>query len=143
MGKQDTVTGQNHGENYCYYYLHTNGDLIHKRKHCDISDFEESSFVKKWWIINLDIRIDVYNMLIHASMLGINKQRLKELIKHWKITDEDAISYCEKTGLTYGMDGDAHCVHGDNFTNLQECNAGFGDTLFEAICEFMKVEVSA
>jgi len=27
---QDTVTGKNSGNNYCYYYLHTNGDLIHK-----------------------------------------------------------------------------------------------------------------
>ena len=143
MSKQDIVTGQNHGENYCYYYLHTNGDLIHKNKHCDIQDFEESSFVKKWWIIDLDGRIDIYNMLIHASMLGINKKRLEGLIEHWEITNEDAANYCKKMGLTYKMDGNSHCVHGAGFTNLQECNAGFGDTLFEAICEFMKVEVKA
>ena len=41
MSKQDTVTGQKHGENYCYYYLHTNGDLIHKSRHFDISDLEK------------------------------------------------------------------------------------------------------
>lgn len=142
MSKQDTITGQNHGENYCYYYLHTNGDLIHKSKHCDFSDFEESTFVKKWWIIDLDGRMDVYNMLIHASILGIKKVRLEELVKHWGITDKDAANYCKKMGLTYGMDGNAHYVHGDNFTNLQESNAGFGDTLFKAICEFMKRSVN-
>lgn len=143
MSKQDTITGQKHGANYCYYYLHTNGDLIHKNKHCDISDFEESPFVKKWWVINLDDRLDVYNMLIHASMLGIRKERLEGLVKHWGITDKDAINYCERVDLTCKMDGSAHCVHGDDFTNLQESNAGFGDTLFEAICEFMKAEVNA
>ncbi len=139
--KQDTITGRNHGENYCYYYLHTNGDLIHKSKHCDVSDFEESSFVKKWWLIDLDDRVDIYNMLIHASMLGIKKERLKELVNRWNITDDDATHYCKSTKLTFKMDGSAYCVHGDNFTNLEECTIGFGNTLFEAICEFMKLEV--
>ena len=55
--KQDTVTGQSHGENYCYYYLHTNGDLIHKSKHSDPLDFEESDLVKKWWAIDLENRL--------------------------------------------------------------------------------------
>lgn len=143
MSKQDTVTGQNCGDNYCYYYLHTNGDLIHKSKHYDVSDFEESSFVKKWWVIDLDDRVDVYNMLIHASILGIRKERLKELIKYWKITNEDVPNYCKRMGLMYKMDGDAYCVRGNDFINLQESNAGFGGTLFEAICEFMKVEINA
>ena len=142
MSKQDTVTGQNHGANYCYYYLHANGDLIHKSKHCDISDFEESPFVKKWWIVDLEDRVDVYNMLIHASMLGIRKERLEGLIEHWGITNEDAPNYLKRMGLMYRMDGDSYCVHGNNFINLQESNAGFGDTLFEAICEFMKEEVN-
>lgn len=141
--KQDTVTGQNHGENYCYYYLHTNGDLIHKGKHCDISDFEESDFVKKWWLVDLENRLDAYNMLIHASMLGIRKERLNELVNKWKITDEDAVNYCDKVGLTHQIDGSSFCVYGSDFINPQESNQGFSDTSrFEAICNFMEQEVN-
>lgn len=139
--KRDTATGQNHGENYCYYYLHTNGDLIHKSKHADVSDFEESTFVKKWWLIDLENRLDTYNMLIHASMLGIRNERFKELVSKWGITDEDAVKYCDRVGLTQKMDGNSFCVQGKDFINTQESNQGFGDTLFEAICEFMKEAV--
>jgi len=139
MDKQDTVTGKNRGDNYCYYYLHTNGDLIHKSKHYDVSGFKESSFVSKWWIIDLDKRLDVYNMLIHASRLGIKEQRLSHLIKHWGITNEDAVNYCNAVGLLNKMDGNAYCVHGQDFTKtIQESIAGFGETLFQAICDFYK-----
>ena len=140
--KRDINTGKNHGENFCYYYLHTNGDLIHKSKHADISDFEESDFVKSWWVIDLDNRADVYNMLIRASMLGIRKERLDELTNKWKITDNDTENYVKRVGLIWKMDGNAFCVHSPNFTNLQEDNAGFGDTLFSAVCDFMTQEVN-
>ena len=126
-----------------YYYLHTNGDLIHKSKHADTSDFEESDFVKQWWVIDLESRMDVYNMLIRASMLGVKKERVAKLIKHWNITDSDAENYVDGVGLVWKMDGNAFCVHSPNFTNLQENNAGFGDTLFEAICDFLTQEVNA
>ncbi len=136
--KQDTVTGEHHGERYCYYYLHTNGDLIHKGQHCDPSDFEESDFVKKWWLVDLEKRHDAYNMLIHASMLGIKKERLGDLVSKWKITNEDAVNYCKKYGLIQKMDGVSFCV-----TAKRGLNQGYGDTLFKAISDFMRKEVNA
>ncbi len=136
--KQDTVTGQDHGERYCFYYLHTNGDLIHKSKSCDPSDFEESDLVKKWWVVDLEKRHDAYNMLIHASMIGIRKERLAGLVGKWKITNEDAVNYCKKYGLIQKMALGTFCV-----TAPRGLNKGFGDTLFEAICDFMRKEVNA
>ena len=102
------------------YYLHTNGDLIHKSKLSDTYDFEESPFVKTWWKIGLDSRPDVYNMLIRAKMLGVQPERFHQLIEHFKITDEDAQNYIEKFGLAAKMDGDQWCVHTPDFQNLAD-----------------------
>ena len=40
--------------------------------------------------------------------------------------------------LVFELDGNAWCCHEVNFTNLQECMAGFGDTQEEAYTEFLQ-----
>ncbi len=140
--KRDLTTGQNESDDFCYYYLHENNELIHKTKHYDTLGFEESDFVKCWWKINLDSRLDAYNMLIRARMLGAKESRIQDLIKHWGITNDDAPNYVKAVGLEWKMDGSAFCVHAPDFLNLQQDNAGFGDTLFDAICEFYKAALS-
>lgn len=140
--KQDTSTGINRGGNYCYYYLHTNGELIHKGKHFDPSDLEESPFVVKWWIIDLDNRIDAYNMLIAASLFGAKKSRIMDLAEHWSITNDDVPNYLKRVGLEWEMDGAAFCVKPKDFVDVQVSNVGFGDSLFEATIQFYTVAVN-
>lgn len=141
MSKQDTNTGNNiqASDNWCYYYLHENGDLIHKSYYANPSDFEDSDFVKKWWKVNMSKRIDVYNFLIAASMFGANKCRVDELIWKWHITDHDCEHYIDRVGLTWLMDGNAWCVHAPDFIDLQNSTAGFSsESLFYAIVDFYK-----
>jgi len=134
--KQDTATGINRGDNYCYYYLHENGDLIHKTRHADTLDFEESPFVKKWWILDLENRMDAYNMLIAAVIFGANPERIKELASKWKITNEDAVNYLQRVGLNHDVDGSCFFVKPPDFIDMMQSIYGVGDSLFEAICDF-------
>lgn len=137
------ITGTIAGDDFCYYYLHTNGELIHKTRHYDTSGFEESDFVVCWWKINLADRRDAYNFLISARRQGANESRVQELMKHWGITNEDAENYVKAVGLEWGVDGSAFYVHAPEFRNLQEDDAGFGDTLFDAICNFYEIKLKA
>lgn len=109
MSKRDTVTGQGAipgwlTEDECYYYLHTNGELIHKGRHYSWEAFDESDFVKKWWIINLQRRWDCYNMIFHAIVLGVDPKRVEELRHKWGMTDEDTIQYCLRTRIAWSYD---------------------------------------
>lgn len=124
-----------------YYYLHTNGDLIHKNASVVNSDgassYFDSDFVKNWWCLDDESRLDAWNLCIFALEAGANRKRIDELIEKWGINNEDGENYCSHVGLTLKMDGNAYCVHKkDGFTNTQECPAGFGDTAFDAICNF-------
>ena len=99
--KRDLTTGQNHSDSYCYFYLHTSGALILKPKYCNTLDFEESDFVVKYWLIDLNDRLDLYNFLIAARRLEAGEERVKELAEKWGITNEDCKVYCAKSGLNW------------------------------------------
>ena len=68
-----------------YYYLHTNGDLIHKPASVVDSDPEyfDSPFVKKVWTIDTEDRGTLWIVLTEALALGANKERVKELQNKW------------------------------------------------------------
>jgi len=124
-----------------YYYLHTNGDLIHKNASVVDSDgassYFDSDFVKQWWAMDDENRLDAWNLCIFALEAGANRKRVDELIEKWSLTDKDAETYCERVELSLDMDGSAFCVHAiEGFTNIQECPCGFADTAFNAICDF-------
>lgn len=40
--------------------------------------------------------------------------------------------------LIFEMDGNSVCCHDENFVNLQESVAGFGDTIEEALSNYLK-----
>jgi hypothetical protein len=44
--------------------------------------------------------------------------------------------------VKFFMDGNQWCAVFDNFTNLQECPAGFGDTIFEALDNLLDGEAT-
>jgi len=73
-----------------YYYLHTNGDLIGKNPIAyDNSDFEDSPFVKCFWYIDTEDRIDAWKLVIEALARGARIERIKELADEWNLTEKD------------------------------------------------------
>lgn len=138
MKKRDTNTGRNITPGFlpkdsCYYYLHTNGEIIHKNRHYDWRGFEESDFVKQWWILDLTNRADCYNMLFRAMMLGADAGRVIFLKQHWHIDDEDTKEYCKRVLLPWKYDGEKnmYVVH-DTVSNY---------SLFNAVAEFYRKAV--
>lgn len=77
-----------------YYYLHTNGDLIAKNPSShNQADFNESTFVKRWWLIETEFRLDAWTLVIEALALGARIDRIKDLAQKWNLTKEDLKEY--------------------------------------------------
>lgn len=72
-----------------YYYLHTNGELIHKR----FMPESDSPFVKKVWTVDTSNRVDAWTVVLEALALGAQDERIKELAKKWGLTYEDSIEF--------------------------------------------------
>lgn len=123
-----------------YYYLHTNGDLIHKPAFVVDSDssYFDSPFVKKVWTLDTEDRGTIWILLTEALALGANKERIKELQNKWGATNDDAMIFSERAGLVLKLDGNAWCAHFNDFVNLQESQAGFGDDCLEALADLSR-----
>lgn len=120
-----------------YFYLHTNGELIYK-KYIDggqLADFRESPFVRCFWSIDPKNRLDAWTILVEALSVGANKKRVFELADKWKCNDTDAQKYAEVVGFQLSKDGNSWSATRNDFVNLQESPAGFGDTCLEAISQ--------
>ena len=117
-----------------YYYLHTNGDLIHKNTPPD-----EGDFVRRIWEFDTTFRGSAWMLLIEAAALGANESRIAELVKKWRLTNEDAQNFADVFGFKIAMDGDSYFAHETKgFIDLQESQVGFGDTAFEAFVDYAK-----
>lgn len=117
-----------------FYYLHTNGELIHKNIRPD-----EGDFVRRIWELDTTYRGSAWLLLIEAAALGANQSRINELVKKWEITDEDAATFAETFGFTLGVDGDAVFAHETaGFIDIQESQIGFGNTYFNALVDYAK-----
>lgn len=115
-----------------YYYLHTETkDLIYKR--ADFPPDESSPFVEKVWPIYPSDRGSAWVIVTEALALGADKSRINELAEKWGLTDSDAEVFAGRAKLKLFRDGDQWCATFYDFTNLQESQAGFGDTALEAL----------
>lgn len=122
-----------------WYYLHTNGDLIYKRELGETAaDIRESDCAKALWPMDPEDRAGAWRVLVEASAAGAKPERIAELAAKWGCTDEDAHIYADHVGAILERDGNAWCAHRENFINLQESPAGFGDTCLEALAELCK-----
>jgi len=114
-----------------YYYLHTNGSLIHKRLRPDLSDF-----VVRIWKLDVEDRESGWVLCVEALALGANKERIMELKKKWKLTDEDAQEFVKRDGgLILEKNDNGWCATFDDIANA-EC--GYGPTALEALAELAK-----
>jgi len=123
-----------------YYYLHTNGSLIHKNAMVVESSpgYFDSPFVRKVWRIDTTNRMDAWILVIEAGALGANKKRIEELAKLWSLTDKDAHEFAKRAKLIIKKDGNAWMAAFQDFTNIQESQCGFGPTALEAFIELAK-----
>jgi hypothetical protein len=76
------------------YYLHENGQLIHK----PITAIIEGDLVRDWfwgprWTINTENRGACWLLCIEAAALGANIDRIKDLADKWGLTFEDSINF--------------------------------------------------
>jgi len=123
-----------------YYYLHANGDLIHKYAvavDADLSYFD-SPFIKKVWKLDTESRGTAWVICVEALALGANRERIFELKEKWNLTDENGRVFAERTGLKLFVDGSKFCAAFADFENVQESQCGFGDTALEALAELAK-----
>ena len=68
-----------------FYYLHTNGELIHK----NLEPESDSPFVKKIWRINVSDRSDAWRVVLESMALGANLDRIAELMSKWQLNRAD------------------------------------------------------
>lgn len=117
-----------------YYYLHAETkDLIYKR--ADFPPEESSPFVEKVWSVYPSDRGNAWMIATEALALGADKNRIDELAKKWDLTDSDAKIFASRAKLRLFKDGDQWCATFDDFLNLQESQAGFGDTALYALAD--------
>lgn len=122
-----------------WYYLHENGDLICKSDYEEIiADFQESDFVKHFWMFDPTSRLVGWSVLVEALALSANEERVSELAEKWGCNDEDADEYTNRIGVETFLDGDSWCAVGPGFINLAESPAGFGHTKLSAISSLCK-----
>lgn len=74
-----------------YYYLHTNGDLIHKPAAVVDSDpaYFSGPFVRRVWAADTEDRKSAWLILVEASALGASPQRIRELADKWHCNRDD------------------------------------------------------
>lgn len=126
--------------NIHYYYLHTNGSLIHKNAVVVESDpqYFDSPFVRKFWRIDITDRKAAWILVIEAGALGADKKRIQELAMLWGLTDIDAHEFATRMGLIIKRDGDEWMAAFNDFINIQKSQCGFGPTALEAFIELAK-----
>ena len=122
-----------------WYYLHINGKMIYKGSaYTDVADLRESDMVKMFWPFTASDRCGAWSLLVEALASGADPDRVKELAEKWGCNDKDAEMYCSVIGVDIELDGGSWCAHRQDFINLQESNAGFGETILDALAHLCK-----
>lgn len=116
-----------------WYYLHVDGSLHFKRELGDTAaDLRESDLVQQLWALDTRNRENAWRILIEATALGANADRVAELARHWRCDDEDAQLFAKYVGIRLFRDGESWGATRADFVNLAESPAGFGKTALEA-----------
>ena len=104
-----------------YYYLHTNGNLIHKPASVVDSDPEyfNSTFVKKFWGLDDENRGDAWTIVLEALALDASIIRVGELVTKWHCDLKDAqkaiVNLTPSPLLKKGLDAYLKAFHNMTF----------------------------
>lgn len=83
-----------------FYYLHTNGSLIHKRGLPGIeNDLRDSTFVTAYWPVDTADRATAWRIAVEAGAAGAAPSRVAELATLWGLSNEDGVVYAERLGI--------------------------------------------
>lgn len=83
-----------------YIYLHENGALIYRRIMPGIiEDFENSTFVRKYWPIEPQDRRGAWRIIIEATAEGADPAQVFQRARTWHCTDADALEYAKREGI--------------------------------------------
>jgi hypothetical protein len=83
-----------------YYYLHTDGSVLWKPIAPGlIEDFENSDLVRCYWPCDPSDRRGAYRILIEATALGADPQRLANLARQWLCSNDDVREYARREGI--------------------------------------------
>lgn len=124
-----------------WYYLHTNGDLIHKRSEPEI---ERGGFVRRVWPFDPNNRVHAWIVCIESLAMGATVARVNELIALWELTDDDAVYFAAefasqgKPLTKFFRDGTRWCAVFADFVDLQSSSAGFGDRVIDAYADLLR-----
>lgn len=122
-----------------YYYLHQNGQLIHKRALEGVeADFRESDFVQHFWPFDRKDREAAVTLVIEAQALGAESGRARQLMDTWLITEDDCQEWANRNGAMIRQDGNDWCAHRTDFVDLQASPVRFGTTKFDALVALAK-----
>lgn len=121
-----------------WYYLHENGSLIYKPGADACADIRDSDLAKGLWPMDPQDRAGAWRIVVEAGAAGASAERVADLANQWGCDDRDAGHYAEHVGAHIFMDGDQWCATRNDFDNLQESPAGFGDTAREALTALAK-----
>lgn len=114
------------------YYLHVNGDLIHKRMLPGlIDDLNESDFVKAYWLIDPHDHRTAWRVLIESSALGADKSRVNALAHLWNCNNASAPHYAQLRGITLLDNAGQYVAVFDGLT-------GRGNTALDALISLHK-----
>ena len=80
-----------------WYYLHTNGELIHKRT--DPGE-DRSDFVRRVWPCDLTDRANAWTILTEALALGARTERIRELAEKWSCDSKDLVEFVRRATPT-------------------------------------------
>jgi hypothetical protein len=120
-----------------WFYLHVNGDLIYKNNPDAITDIRDSDLCRSAWGWDGQ-RPTAWQILVEASSLGANPDRIVKLSKDWKCDDADAVNFANRIGVALGVDGSQKTATRIDFVNLQESPCGFGQTHLLAMADLCK-----
>ena len=122
-------------DNGHFYYLHKETkDLIHKR----VRPESDSPFVERVWELDPTDRFFAWQIAVEALALGAREDRVRELQAKWGLTDEDAQKFAELGGLKLFRDGDQWCAAFEDFVDIQESQAGFGEDCLHALADLAR-----
>jgi len=121
-----------------YYYLHENGQLIYKPGTDCVADLRESDLVRMLWPMDPGDRMGAWRIVIEATALDANKERVSELAAKWHCDEADADEFAQRANIRLMLDGNAWRATGPGFEDLAVSPAGFGDTKLEAMADLAK-----
>lgn len=76
-----------------WYYLHTNGELIHKSTW---PGEDNSDFVRKIWPCDISNRAHAWTIILESLGLGANVERVRELADRWQCDGKDLTEYMRR-----------------------------------------------